>query len=701
MIALLMNKLEPKVFISHSSIDDSVTRHLEDWLTRLGFTCWVYYQDPDPNFRRSIQRAIESHDYFLLVSSRNAYEESIEVVPEILWAHKHRRQICIYKLDDCAFPEGIAYLLSRTKWVDANTHNANTFAVLAMQMLLSLGLEDDIVNLKIAKIKNDINAQQEEEAKREKLRLEKWLDKLWTYRYDYELKRSRTLNTWDKRKLACHGDELGISEGDRIKLLRQYKRDLRTFKKVISRVLSSNRLDKRDIKELEQARLDCCIPLKEAKCLVQEELSKYSDIITLTKGAAALDSWITSMIKDLIEWSKASSAHSGSKGNDLIEGDAPVSLLDNTSTEAVSVQFRDQDQCMANAAGRNQTPQVNISPKDHADVDQKSPKRVFHIAVKCHLQWAISAEKIGRCWLRRIEMRADCLYFWGFGRDLTLLLQDIESIQVNASAMEIRLRDHSSDVEINCFGDEMLSTDLINYFSSRGICIIYSLGKPSRSGQDIISDRCCEDGHRAFCEFKKPRSESEILANNSSVMPDLLPLANGLEPGLAETMVARILDAFRDADAGLFKTLSYYAKDKAARARTLRNHGLQKHSIHDIYLFINVSLFRSKNGILVCDSLLSIKEFFEKPVHFELFSPLSGALTLDAEVTDNTKIRIVVKRETCQVDGKIETRTLQVFNLDTSNSLLTRPFYKDLVEHELPALVRSLGFIQKRGLEVD
>lgn len=691
-----MSNLEPKVFISHSSIDDSVTRDLEEWLTRLGFTCWVYYQDPDPNFRRSIQRAIESHDFFLLVSSRNAYEKSIEVDKEILWAHQHKRQLCIYKIDDYAFPEGIAYLLSKTKWVEANAHGADSFADLATQMLTSIGLEVEAASLKINKINADINMQQQEEAKRKKLHQEKWLDELWTYRYNYSLKRSRTLDAWDKRKLDSLGDELGISEEDRAKYRKKYKRCLRSFKTAFSKALSGNRLDKRDIRELEKARLDSCIPLEEARRIVQDELLKHLGVISLTKGAVAEESWVVLIIKNFAHGAKTGLAHLDSEDDDLISADTIARLPNDTCTEEISDHFRGEVQDIANVCDKNQLVQVNRAIDDHTEIYHNGLERLLEIKAKCHLQWKISEDDTGRCWLRRIKMSAGCLYFWGFGHDLTLWMQDIQSVEISGPAIEVKLRDGSSNVEINCFGDESLYVSLLNCFSTREYP--FFLDKGRRSEISFVNNRRLKEGHRASVEARQLGSEAVKLPRNSSSISGSSPLANVSEFDSPEIMMAKILDAFRDADTCLFKTLSCYAKDQVARARAIRNHGLQKHSVQDVYLFINTSLFRGKNGILVCDSILSIKELFEKPVHFELFSPLSGALTLDVTVTGNTRIDMIVKREICKADGTIETRSVRILNLETSNSALARPFHKELVEQELPALVRILGVIQKQRL---
>lgn len=693
-----MSDLSPTVFISHSSKDDDIARNVEEWLRLLDFECWVYYRDNQIDFRETIQVKIESQCFFLLICSENSLK-SDEVKIEIYTAFDAKRRFCIYKLDDYPFPKGIDMTLKGIKWIDARNHAATAFANLAEQMLAAIGLDDDTIVQKISKIKSIINTQQEEEAKTKKMQLEKWLDKLWTYRYDYELKRSRSLNAWDKRKLNRDGNELGISEGDRIKFLRQYKRDLRSFKAAISRALISNRLDKRDIKELEQTRLDCCIPLKEAKRLVQEELSRHSEIVALTKGAATQESWIVSIINDCHEVSGSHLINRSSEGDRLNENLPTPNLQDKKSIPDSTHQTREADQCTGGAHESDQASQSLGANRDDVKTHRDKSKSRLEIELKCHMLWTISEGTHGKCWLRRIEKRADSLYFWGFGHDLSLALHDIQSVMVNGTVVKVQLYDGVSEAEINCFNDELLSADLVGFLSNQGIQIIYSLDKPSSSAQVLASngwqqvDWCTVDVSTQTAS----KVEMAIVESDSSL--DSASLWDDSEIESPENVVNHIIDAFDDADTNLFKTLTYYAKDHGARTQALRNHGLQRLSIQDVFLFVNASMFRGKNGILVCDCLLSIKEFFERPVHFDLFNPVDGLLNLDAAVSDDAKINLVVKREACQGDGRPVCKIIQTFSIDVSNSALTSPLHKELVEREFPALVHHLALIRQRSLE--
>lgn len=694
-----MSNLEPKVFISHSSIDDAIARDLEAWLTRVGFECWAYYNEVDRDLRASIDIAIESHSFFLLIASQSSHQ-SDEVCLEIHQAFDRKRDIYIYRLDQHPYAIGIRMILNPVKWIDARSHNVDSFSALAKQMLKSIRLDDCVINERISSVIHGIQAQQDQEKKRKKLQLEKWLDKLWSYRYDYELKKSRTLTTWHKIELRQYGDELGIDEEARIKLLRQYKRDLRGFKSTLYRALNSMKLEKRDIMVLEQARIDCCIPLEEAGHLIEEQLSKYSENVTLTKGAAAQDSWIVSIIKGYVEVQGAQLSNKSIEVDCLNEDLLTPSSQDKKSTVDSAPQVREPDQHTIKALERDQVSQSIDATKDDIKINSGKSKNLLEIELKCDMRWAIREETPGKCWLRRIEKRADSLYFWGFGCDLSVALQDIQSILVNDSSMEVQLCDGVSNAEINFFDNEILCGDLISFFSSQGIQIVYSLRKTSRSVQDLASSGWRQVDSCAIDVSTQPASQAEILSAEPNASQYLSSLWNDSEIDAHKNKVAQIIDSFRDADTSLFKTLGYYVNDHAARAKALRNHGLDKLAIQDICLFINASVFRGKNGILVCDCLLSIKNFFQRPVHFDFFSPVGGLLALDAVVSDDAKINLVVKRESCQADGGTDCKIIQTFKIDVSSNSLTSLFHKELVERKLPALVRHLALIRKRSLEV-
>lgn len=293
-----MSDFAPKVFVSHSSKDDAIARSLEMWLNKLGFECWAYYNDINLDFRASIQTNIDTCDLFLLISSRSSLESN-EVIMEINYALTVKRQFVIYRLDQHPFPNGIEYQLISIKWIDATNNSTESFKNLALQMLTATGEDEATAKQKLQNTCVEIEAYRQEQQKLYETSLMMWLDKMWTYRYNYQTKRSRSLNSWDKEKLKLKGDELGITEADRAEAFKKYKRNLRAFRLLLSQCFKSFKLNRSKVRILEDKRRECCIPLKEAKHIAREEISKLLKAITLTQGATELDSWIVILIREI------------------------------------------------------------------------------------------------------------------------------------------------------------------------------------------------------------------------------------------------------------------------------------------------------------------------------------------------------------------------------------------------------------------
>lgn len=155
------------------------------------------------------------------------------------------------------------------------------------------------------------------------------------------------------------------------------------------------------------------------------------------------------------------------------------------------------------------------------------------------------------------------------------------------------------------------------------------------------------------------------------------------------------IDRFNDADDWLFKGYQHFANDLSATRKALVNHGLNDYDIEAIYLFLNIGHFRSKNGILICDYVMSIKDFWEKPVHFEFWSAGGGLLEVEAKVDTGTKIVLAVKRSRAGKDGQVTSDLVRTFELNNLDDRFLLDSNKKLVEEVLPKLVRALGLIQR------
>lgn len=156
------------------------------------------------------------------------------------------------------------------------------------------------------------------------------------------------------------------------------------------------------------------------------------------------------------------------------------------------------------------------------------------------------------------------------------------------------------------------------------------------------------------------------------------------------------VDQFNDADDWLFKAYQHFENDLSATRKALSNHGLNDHDIEAIHLFLNIGHFRSKNGILICDYVMSVKDFWEKPVHFEFWSAGGGLLEVEAKVDSGTKIVLAVKRSRAGKDGQVISDLVRTFELNNLDNRFLLNFNKKLVEEVLPKLVRTLGLIQRQ-----
>jgi hypothetical protein len=94
--------------------------------------------------------------------------------------------------------------------------------------------------------------------------------------------------------------------------------------------------------------------------------------------------------------------------------------------------------------------------------------------------------------------------------------------------------------------------------------------------------------------------------------------------------------------------------------------------------------------------VLSVKDFWEKPVHFEFCSTQGGLLEVEAKVDAGPKIVLAIKRLRIGKDGQEKSDLLRTFELNNLDDRFLLDPNKKLVEEELPKLVRTLGLIQRQ-----
>jgi hypothetical protein len=165
---------------------------------------------------------------------------------------------------------------------------------------------------------------------------------------------------------------------------------------------------------------------------------------------------------------------------------------------------------------------------------------------------------------------------------------------------------------------------------------------------------------------------------------------------LLNDQISKNISCFKNGSKKLFNMVEYYESCPVNTLRALRNHGLQNHGVERIYAFVNTSHFRAKNGLLLCNDVLSIKDFWEKPIHFDLYSPSDGILKLKARLEKGGTLNLTVSRVTVteghQRSKGITPRTIKMANLDGE---IFNPPNKYLIEVMLPALVRNLALVCK------
>lgn len=214
--------------------------------------------------------------------------------------------------------------------------------------------------------------------------------------------------------------------------------------------------------------------------------------------------------------------------------------------------------------------------------------------------------------------------------------------------------------------------------------------------QDFPSDYLPGDSNEVIPDLTIHVSQGQESDQESGSTPQSIPEAQSPLSSLND-QIDKAISSLRGGSDKLFRTVEYYESNPVATQKALRNHGLQNHGVERIYVFANTSRLRAKNGILLCDDILSVKGFWGKPIHFDLYSPLEGILNLEARLEKGGTLHLTVRRATetaghSRKDGII----LQTFKMTNLGDEILRPPNKYLIEVELPALVRDLALVRKK-----
>jgi hypothetical protein len=111
--------VSPPIFISYSSIDQSIAETICKALETRGCRCWISSRDirPGHNFQESIVEAIRSAKVMLLVFTSNA-NNSDEIKKELVLAGQHHLTVIPVRVEDVMPSGAFAYEFATRQWVD-------------------------------------------------------------------------------------------------------------------------------------------------------------------------------------------------------------------------------------------------------------------------------------------------------------------------------------------------------------------------------------------------------------------------------------------------------------------------------------------------------------------------------------------------------------------------------------------------------
>lgn len=134
--------MEYNVFISHSSIDEAQVKPICAYLEDKGLKCFVSYRDipSGVSYPGAITRAMRESEMLLLVLSKDS-NESTQVDRELTLANDQKKKMSCFRLEDIAYSDDKAYLMSGVNWLDAFPNPESCYFVLLQDICRQLGRE--------------------------------------------------------------------------------------------------------------------------------------------------------------------------------------------------------------------------------------------------------------------------------------------------------------------------------------------------------------------------------------------------------------------------------------------------------------------------------------------------------------------------------------------------------------------------------
>lgn len=134
--------MEYNVFISHSSENEEQVKPLCAYLEDKGLKCFVSYRDipSGVSYPGAITRAMRESEMLLLVLSKES-NESTQVDRELTLANDQKKKMSCFRLEDVAYSDDKAYLMSGVNWLDAFPAPEQHYFELLQDICRQLGRE--------------------------------------------------------------------------------------------------------------------------------------------------------------------------------------------------------------------------------------------------------------------------------------------------------------------------------------------------------------------------------------------------------------------------------------------------------------------------------------------------------------------------------------------------------------------------------
>ena len=134
--------MDYNIFISHSTANIEQVRPLCAYLEDKGLKCFVSYRDipSGVSYPGAITRALRESEMLLLVLSKES-NESTQVDRELALANDQKKKMSCFRLEDVAYSDDKAYLMSGVNWLDAFPAPEQHYFELLQDICRQLGRE--------------------------------------------------------------------------------------------------------------------------------------------------------------------------------------------------------------------------------------------------------------------------------------------------------------------------------------------------------------------------------------------------------------------------------------------------------------------------------------------------------------------------------------------------------------------------------